>query len=397
MPLTYDFFRNINGPIFALLEIPAYILADDADAEQLNAGKQQQQHDDCCIPRHSNAPGQLFNDDRNQINNGGNAADGAKEGGQPQRRSGIADDALHGIVEELPEAPLCGAVGTLTGGIGDEAGGIAHPGEDALGEAVVFGKLQDAVPYAAAEGPEIAGVRLQGNLGQLIDDLIEALLEEGEDLSLVAPVLIGGYNVVFRFFIQDVHHIPNDFRPLLQIRIDEADVFAGGVLQACVNAGLLAEIPGEGHNFYPAVLPGIDFFQIVQRCVPTAVVNVDDLDFIPAAPKGIQGRLMKGNNVLALIVAGDHQRKLYHRGYTPKYQILPIIATFRPFVKKEQGFSKKSLTFSQYPGRISEMQTHGTGGFPKNGFQRGRGWCERLEPGGEWSPGSGLAETQEGE
>ena len=124
MPLTNDFFRNINGPIFALLEIPAYMLADDADAEQLNAGKQQQQHDDSCIPRHSNAPGQLFNDDRNQINNSGNAADGAKEGGQPQRRSGIADDALHGIVEELPEAPLCGAVGTLTGGIGDEAGGV---------------------------------------------------------------------------------------------------------------------------------------------------------------------------------------------------------------------------------------------------------------------------------
>ena len=333
--LANDLFRNINGPIFALLEIPAHVLADDADAEQLNAGKQQQKHDDGCVPRHSNAPGQLFDDDRNQIDNGSNAADGAKKGGQAQRRSGITDDALHGIVEELPEAPFCGAVGTLTGGIGDEAGGEANPGEDALGEAMVFGKLQDAVPHAAAEGPEIAGIRLQGNLGQLIDNLIKALLEEGEDLSLVAPVLIGGHDVVFRFFIQDVHHIPNDLRPLLQIRIDEADVFAGGVLQACIDAGFLAEIPGEGYDFHPAVLPGVDLFQIVQRCVPAAIVDIDDLDLIAAVLKGIQRRLMEGNHIFPLVIAGNHQRKLYHRKYTPKYQIMPIIAPLQPFVKKE--------------------------------------------------------------
>ena len=58
--IIQDFLGNINGTLLALLEDPAYIFADDADAEQLDAGKQQQQHNDGGVARHGNALGQLF-------------------------------------------------------------------------------------------------------------------------------------------------------------------------------------------------------------------------------------------------------------------------------------------------------------------------------------------------
>lgn len=97
----------------------------------------------------------------------------------------------------------------------------------------------------------------------------------------------------------------------------------------------LPKFRGEGYDFYPAVLPGVDLFQIVQRCVPAAIVDIDDFDLIAAVLKGIQRRLMEGDHIFPLVIAGNHQRKLYHRKYTPKYQIVPIIAPLLPFVKKE--------------------------------------------------------------
>ena len=45
----------------------------------------------------------------------------------------------------------------------------------------------------------------------------------------------------------------------------QADIVSCRVLQARVNSGLLAEIPGEGHHLHGAFLRGVDFFQIVQR------------------------------------------------------------------------------------------------------------------------------------
>ena len=173
---------------------------------------------------------------------------------------------------------------------------------------MVLAQQQQTVPDAAAEGAEIAGVGVQTDLGELIDDGIEALFEEGEDLALAAPVLISRHNVVFRLLVQNLYHIPDDFRPLLQIRVNEADVFPGGVPQAGVNTRLLAEVPGEGDDLHLAVAPGVDFFQIVQRGVLTAVVDVDDFDFISAVPESRQRGFMKGNDIFPLVIAGDDQR-----------------------------------------------------------------------------------------
>ena len=92
------FFCDIDWASLALLKIPAYILSDDADTEQLDAGKQEQEHNYGCVPRYGNAPGKLFNDDADQIDNGRDAADCTAKGCQPQRGRGKADNALNGIV-----------------------------------------------------------------------------------------------------------------------------------------------------------------------------------------------------------------------------------------------------------------------------------------------------------
>ena len=41
-----NFFCDIDGAVFALFKGSAHIFSDDADAEQLHAAQQQNQHDD---------------------------------------------------------------------------------------------------------------------------------------------------------------------------------------------------------------------------------------------------------------------------------------------------------------------------------------------------------------
>ena len=83
------------------------------------------------------------------------------------------------------------------------------------------------------------------------------------------------------------------------------------MLQPRVDAGLLAEIPGEGDDLYLAVAPGIDLFQVVQGGIPAAVIDVDNFQ-LPVA-QGLYSRLVKGDHIFSLVIAGNHQRKLCHR------------------------------------------------------------------------------------
>ena len=62
-----DFFCDIDGAVFGLLEGAAHIFADDTDAEQLDTAQQQDQNDDGGITGNINAPKQFFDDNRDQI------------------------------------------------------------------------------------------------------------------------------------------------------------------------------------------------------------------------------------------------------------------------------------------------------------------------------------------
>ena len=178
MGIIQNFFCDVNRSVLALLKYTAYILTDDADAEQLDTAEDQDQCDDGGITGYINAPEQFFKDHPDQIQDRGNAGDGTQDGCQTQRCGGVTDDAFNGIIDQLEEAPFCGAGGPLTGGVGNEMGIVANPGKDTLAETVVFRKIQNTVPDTAAEGAEVTGIGLDLDRGELVDDGVEALIEE---------------------------------------------------------------------------------------------------------------------------------------------------------------------------------------------------------------------------
>ena len=178
-----DFLGDINGTAFGLLESSADIFADDANAEKLEGTKKEDQNYNGGIAGHINSPKQLFDNNPNKVEDGNDSGDTTKIGRQPQGSGGIADNAFNSIIEKLEKVPFCSSVKALAGGVGDIAGIVTDPGENAFGEAVVFGKLKDAVPHAAAECAEIAGIGLKRYAGKKIDDGIEPLFEETQHTS----------------------------------------------------------------------------------------------------------------------------------------------------------------------------------------------------------------------
>ena len=82
-----------------MLKGSAHILADDANAEELDTAKQQNQHDDSSIAGDVNAPEELFTDYPDQIQHRSHSGEAATEHGKAQGSGGEADDTLNGIVE----------------------------------------------------------------------------------------------------------------------------------------------------------------------------------------------------------------------------------------------------------------------------------------------------------
>ena len=175
---------------------------------------------------------------------------------------------------------------------------------------MVLGKVNDILRHTAAEGAEIAGVGVEFDTGQVIDDAVKVLFEEPQHLALPTAILIGGHHIVFRLLLQNGHHVPDDLRPLLEVGVDEGDVVAGGLLKAGVNGGLLAEIPGQGNHLHRAFLGGEELFQTEEGIVPAAVVDKDDFIVIAAVVEGIVNRVQEQINGFLFIITGNHQGKL---------------------------------------------------------------------------------------
>ena len=218
--IIQNLFRNVDGAVFCLFKGSAHIFSDNADAEKLYASQKQNENNDGGVARYVNSLYQFLKNHGDKVNYGSNPGHPSQTGGQPQGSGGITDDALHGVVKELPEIPLSGAVCSGLSGVGNKAGAVTHPGKDPLGEPMIFRKVQNAVPDAAAEGAEVAGIRLEGNLRQGVNNLIETTLEERKDFSLSPTVLVGGNHIIFRFIVQNLGHLPDQLRSLLQVCID---------------------------------------------------------------------------------------------------------------------------------------------------------------------------------
>ena len=181
----------------------------------MQAPQQENQDNDGGVSGYGNAPDQLLQNDDQKIDKRGSGSHKTQVSGGSQGSRGEADDAINGIAEQLFKGPFGGTCGPLTGGVGDEAGFISHPGKDPLGKSVVFRQRQNAFCNLPAKGAEIAGVRTKLYGGQTVDEAVEAFFEERQHLSVSPFVLVGGHNVIFRMGVQNLHHLPYQLRPLL--------------------------------------------------------------------------------------------------------------------------------------------------------------------------------------
>ena len=243
-----------------------------------------------------------------------NHIDGCSQTGQSaqirsktQGSGGVADDTIDGVVQQFPEAPLGGTGVTLAGGVGDIAGVVTDPCENTLGETVILRKLHDTVSNTAPECAEIAGITLQLYTGQPIDEVVEALLEEGQYLAFTTAILVGCYHIILFLFVQDLDHVPDDFWPLLQIGVNEGNVFTVRLLHTGINTGLLAKIPGEGNNLHRTPLCFVQLSEVVQGRIFAAVIYKNDFVVIAAAFEGPHHRILKSGNIFSLIIAGYHK------------------------------------------------------------------------------------------
>ena len=148
----------------AVLGVLIYLpdgLSIHPQAEELQAPQQENQDNDGGVSGYGNAPDQLLQNDDQKIDERGSGSQKTQVSGGSQGSRGEADDAINGIAEQLFKGPFGGTCGPLTGGVGDEAGFISHPGKDPLGTSVVFRQRQDAFCNLPAEGAEMARVILR--------------------------------------------------------------------------------------------------------------------------------------------------------------------------------------------------------------------------------------------
>ena len=173
---------------------------------------------------------------------------------------------------------------------------------------MVFGQAQNALCHDSAEGSEITGVGMELHRGHFVDEPIKALFEAGQHGPLAPPVLVGCHHIAVGIGVQNVEHFQHHLGPLLQVRVDDGDVIAGGVLKARVNARLLAEVPGKAHHPYGTFLLGVEPPQLLHGTVGAAIVDKDDL-IVKALPgKGGNHRRLEICHIFFFIVAGNDQR-----------------------------------------------------------------------------------------
>ena len=173
---------------------------------------------------------------------------------------------------------------------------------------MILPHFQKALGHGTAEGAEIAGVGSEFHIGQVVAELIEGLFEEGQHLSLSPAVLIGRHHIVFGLFLQQLHHIPDDLRPLLEVCIDEGRIIPHGLLKSGINGAFLSEIPGKAHDLHGAFSLPKEFFQVVEGGVGAAVIHKNNFIVISAGCKGIDHRLLKICHILRFVVGRDDQR-----------------------------------------------------------------------------------------
>ncbi len=186
--------------------------------------------------------------------------------------------------------------------VGDGRLGEADPDGHAAQEARALGHRQQRVQRAAVEQAEVAGVRLEVDLGELVEQLVEPRgggeLEGGLALALLAHRVddVGALAPLG-------DHLGDQLRRVLQVGVDHRDDVADRVLQAGGERGLVAEVARQVDDAHARVGRGHAVEQL-GRAVGAAVVDEHQLELV-VGDRGARARDELLDQLL-LVVDGRH-------------------------------------------------------------------------------------------
>ncbi len=186
--------------------------------------------------------------------------------------------------------------------VGDGRLREADPHGHAAQKARALGHRQQSIQSAAVEQAEVAGVGLEVDLGEIVEQLVEpgggGELEGGLALALLAH---GVDDVGALLPLLD--HARDQLRRVLQVGVDHRHHIAGRVLQAGRERGLVAEVSREMNDSYARVGGGQAVEQRGRR-VGAAVVDEHQLERVVG--DGSAGALDERLDELLLVVDGGY-------------------------------------------------------------------------------------------
>ena len=218
-------------------------MSDDPQTEQLQASDEDDHADRGSPSGNGIPPDQTAHDDEDQKQEGDAGHQHPEPGCDVQRRVGKVDNAVDGIFEQLPEAPLGRSGDALHILVREPIGPEADPAENALGKAIVFGHGEDGVLHGPGHEPEVSCAVNDIRVRDLIDQPVKPAGEPAADRRLAGSVRASRGDTVILPALEDLHHFGQQRRRILKICVHYGHVVAARVGKTGVHGGLLAEIP----------------------------------------------------------------------------------------------------------------------------------------------------------
>jgi hypothetical protein len=186
--------------------------------------------------------------------------------------------------------------------VGDGGLGEADPDGHAAQEARALGHRQQRIQGAAVEQAEVAGVGLEVDLGEFVEQLVEprrggelegglalALLAHGvDDVGAGAPAL---------------DHLEDQLGGVLQVGVNHRHDVTGGMLEAGGECGLVAEVAREVDHS-DARIGGGESVEQLGCAVGRAVVDDHELEVVVG--DGREGARDELLDELLLVVDGSY-------------------------------------------------------------------------------------------
>lgn len=293
---------DIQGTLFDFFVDSADVFAEDSDADELDAAKEEDADDSGGEAGDFFSPGEEGDDVEETQAEGGDGDEEAEIGCGAKGLEAEADHAVHRIANQLSQSLLGFAVGAFLAVVEDAGLLEAQPASQAGDETVAFGELVEFIDDAAIHQAEDAGIGCAGQIGDAAEDRIEKAKADAACAGFAARLALSEDDLAA--LLPGVDHVRDHFGRVLKIAVDKDDAIAARVVDAGGDGGLVAEVSGEIENF-DAWIFSVNLPKHFERAVAAAVVDANQF---PRIADGIQGGghpLAKLGKIVFLVEDGD--------------------------------------------------------------------------------------------